>query len=131
MSVLAIIIMFAAAPMMRVFNVGPGTPLETYSVQWMQLLGAAMFPSAFHIAMVGLLQGSGATMTSLKINVWTTLFIQIPLAYVFGFVFDWGAWGVWLSFPVVFLAKAIFVFHAYRSGTWAVTGVRLSRPPKA
>lgn len=129
MSVLAIIIMVAAAPMMRVFNVAPGTPLEMYSVQWMQLLGIAMFPSAIHIALVGLLQGAGATMTSLKINVWTTVFVQIPLAYVFGFAFDWGAWGVWLSFPVVFAAKAVFVLHAYRTETWAVTGVRLPRKP--
>ena len=126
MSVLAAIIMIAAAPMTRVFNVAPGTPLEMYSVQWMQLLGLAMFPSAFHIALVGLLQGSGATMTSLKINIWTTFLIQIPLSYVFGFVFDWGAWGVWLGFPFVFAAKAVFAFVAYRSGKWAVTGVRFS-----
>lgn len=126
MSVLAIIIMVAAAPMTRIFNVAEGTPLETYCVQWMQLLGVAMFPSAFHIALVGLLQGSGATMTSLKINIWTTFLIQIPLSYLFGFAFDWGAWGVWLGFPVVFAAKAIFAFAAYRSEKWAVTGVRLS-----
>jgi putative MATE family efflux protein len=127
MSVLAAIIMIAAAPMTRVFNVDSGTPLETYSVQWMQLLGLAMFPSAFHIALVGLLQGSGATMTSLKINIWTTFVIQIPLSYVFGFVFGWGAWGVWLGFPFVFAAKAIFAYGAYRRGSWAVTGVRLAR----
>ncbi len=127
MSVLAIIIMVAAAPMTRVFNVAPDTPLETYSVQWMQLLGLAMFPSAFHIALVGLLQGSGATMTSLKINIWTTFLIQIPLSFAFAFVFDWGAWGVWLGFPFVFVAKAVFAYVAYRSDKWAVTGVRLRR----
>jgi Na+-driven multidrug efflux pump len=66
-------------------------------------------------------------MTSLKINVWTTVFIQIPLAYVFGFTFDWGAWGVWLSFPVVFAAKAVLVLLAYRRGAWAVTGVRIAK----
>lgn len=125
MSILAVIIMLAAAPMTRVFNVAPGSALETYCVQWMQLLGLAMFPSAIHIALVGLLQGSGATMTSLKINVWTTVVVQVPLAYVFGFVFDGGAWGVWLSFPVVFLSKAILVLYAYRAEKWAVTGVRI------
>ena len=125
MSALAIIIMLAAAPIIRVFDVRPGTDLETYCVQWMQLLGISMFPSAIHIALVGLFQGSGATMTSLRINIWTTFLIQIPLSYVFGFVFDWGAWGVWLGFPFVFVAKAIFAAIAYRTGTWAVTGVRI------
>jgi putative MATE family efflux protein len=127
MSVLAIIIMFAAGTMVRVFDVQPGTPFHTYCVQWMQLLGIAMFPSAIHIAFVGLLQGSGSTMTSLKINIWTTVFLQIPLSYIFGFTFGWGAWGVWLAFPVVFAAKAVLAFFAYRSGKWAITGVRIRK----
>lgn len=126
MSVLALVIMLTAAPTLRIFNVEPGTALETYGVQWMELLGLAMFPSAFHIALVGLLQGSGATMTSLKINIWTTFVIQIPLSYLFGFVFGWGAWGVWLGFPFVFAAKALLAYAAYRSEKWAITGVRLS-----
>lgn len=129
MSALAIIIMVAAAPMVHIFDVKPGTSFETYCVQWMQLLGIAMFPSAVHIALVGLLQGSGATMTSLKINIWTTFLIQIPLSAIFGFAFGWGAWGVWLAFPVVFAAKAAFALVAYRQGAWAVTGVRIPKKP--
>ena len=130
MSVLAIIIMLFAAPMMRIFDVQPGSSLEMYGVQWMELLGWAMFPSAIHLSFVGLLQGAGATMTSLKINIWTTVFIQIPLSYIFGFTLEMGAWGVWLAFPIVIVTKAALALVAYRSEKWAVTGVRIAPPAK-
>jgi Na+-driven multidrug efflux pump len=90
----------------------------------MRVLGLAMLPAAVHITMFGLLQGAGATTTSLRINIVTTI-AQVPLAYVLGFTFDLGAFGVWLSFPIAIAAKAALVVVAYRSDTWAVTGVRV------
>jgi putative MATE family efflux protein len=123
MWVLAALIVIAAHPLVHIFDVNGG-PLEDYSVEWMRWLGLAMLPAAIHIAMVGLLQGAGATMTSLRINLITTL-LQVPLAYVLGFALDLGATGVWLSFPISFCAKAALVLSAYRRGKWAVTGVRM------
>jgi len=127
MTVLAVAVLAAARPLVHVFDVQPGTPLEAYSVEWMRLLGYAMLPAAVHISMVGLLQGAGATMTSLKINIWTTLALQVPLAFVLGFGFDLGVFGVWLSFPIAFVAKAALAYAAYRSESWAVTGAHVAR----
>jgi Na+-driven multidrug efflux pump len=70
------------------------------------------------------MQGSGATMTSLRINFWTML-LQVPLAYVLAFTLGFGAAGVWLSFPIAFVGKAGLAFTAYRGNKWAVTGVRM------
>jgi len=131
MSALAIAIFLAAHPLAHIFDVRGGTPLEEYTVEWMRILGVAMIPSAVQIAFLGLLQGSGATRTSLRINLWSTLAIQVPLAYLFGFTFDLGAFGVWLSFPIVFVAKALLSFLAYQRGKWAVTGVRIPAPAAA
>jgi putative MATE family efflux protein len=131
MSALAIAIIFAAYPLSHIFDVKPGTPLEAYTVEWMRILGYAMIPSALQIAFVGLLQGAGATRTSLRINIWTTLLIQIPVAYVLGFPLDHGAFGVWLSFPIVFVAKAALNYIAYKREKWAVTGVRIPAAPVA
>jgi putative MATE family efflux protein len=131
MSALAVAIFLAAHPLAHIFDVRGGTPLEEYTVEWMRILGVAMIPSAIQIAFVGLLQGSGATRTSLRINLWSTLAIQVPLAYLFGFTFDLGAFGVWLSFPIVFVAKALLGFLAYKRGKWAVTGVRIPAPAAA
>jgi Na+-driven multidrug efflux pump len=74
---------------------------------------------------MGVLQGSGATRTSLRINAWLTLTIQIPLAAVLGFPLGLGALGVWLSFPLVSVVRASAIYVAYRRGSWAVTGVGL------
>src|SRR5690606_23672515 len=101
-----------AHPMVRVFDVVPGTPLEEHSVDWMRILGYTMLPASVNIALMGLLQGSGATKLSLRINILSTLLVQVPLSFIFGFVFGWGAIGVWLGFPVSAVAKAAF--------SWAV-----------
>jgi Na+-driven multidrug efflux pump len=113
----------------HIFDVATGSPLESYSVQWMRLLGYAMLPTGLNVALMGLFQGSGATKTSLAMNFWGTMAVQVPLAIVFGFVLDLGAWGVWLSFPVSIVAKCGFGIVAYRRGKWAVTGLTPRHPP--
>jgi putative MATE family efflux protein len=125
MSVLALAIMIAAYPLVRIFDVGAGTPLERYSVEWMRVLGFAMIPAGLTIALTGVLQGAGATRTSLRINVWTMLFVQIPLAGLLGFALELEALGVWLSFPIAFVGRALAIYVAYRRDRWAVTGVGL------
>jgi Na+-driven multidrug efflux pump len=128
MCALALAIIFAAYPLSHIFDVKPDTHLEAYTVEWMRILGYAMVPSAIHIALVGLLQGSGATRTSLRLNLWTTIIVQIPVAYVLGFVCHLDALGVWLSFPISFAVRAMLYFIAYKREKWAVTGVRIPTP---
>ncbi len=124
---LALAIVIAAHSLVGIFDVKEGTQLEIYAVEWMRLLGLAMLPAAINIALVGMLQGAGATRTSLRINIWTTLLIQIPLAALLGFGFGLDEFGVWLSFPLSFVAKAAGTYLAYRSENWAVTGVTVRR----
>jgi Na+-driven multidrug efflux pump len=91
----------------------------------MRVLGVAMLPAGISIALTGVLQGSGATRTSLRITMWTTFLVQIPLALLLGLLLDLGALGVWLSFPLTFVARASVIYLAYQRGRWAVTGVEL------
>jgi putative MATE family efflux protein len=128
MTALAIPIVLAAHPLVQVFDVKAGTPLELYAVEWMRLLGYSMVPTGINVALVGLLQGSGSTRTSLRINVWSTLAIQVPVAWLLGFTLDLGAFGVWLSFPIAFVAKVALCYGAYRQEKWAVTGARIAAP---
>lgn len=124
---LALLIVIAAHSLVTVFDVKQGTDLEIYAVEWMRLLGLAMAPAAINIALVGMLQGAGATRTSLRINIWTTLLVQIPLAAVLGFGFGLDEFGVWLSFPLSFVAKAAGSYLAYRGEKWAVTGMTVRK----
>jgi putative MATE family efflux protein len=123
MVALALVIVAAAHPLFGLFTGARGTPLEDYTVEWMRVLGLAMLPSAINISFMGLFQGSGATMTSLRINFWSTLAIQVPLAGLLGFALDEGALGVWMSFPAAACLKAGLQYIAYRKEKWAVTGV--------
>jgi Na+-driven multidrug efflux pump len=91
----------------------------------MYILGVAMLPAGANMAFIGVLQGSGATRISLKINFWSTLAIQVPLAFLLGFVLELDAFGVWLSFPIAFAAKAALGYYEFKKGKWAVTGVRI------
>lgn len=123
MAALGLAIVAAAFPLVHLFDVRPDTALEGFSVEWMRLLGVSLLPAGVNMALVGLLQGAGATRTSLRINAWTTFGVQVPLAYLLAFPLGLAQTGVWLTFPIVFATKAIVVYVAYRRERWAVTGV--------
>jgi Na+-driven multidrug efflux pump len=107
------------------FEITAGTELHTLTVLWLKVLGYSMPIFGLHIALVGLLQGSGATWTSLGINFTTTIGIQIPLALFLGFSMGLGPLGIWMSFPLSFLAKAALELVAYRRGGWAKLGTTI------
>lgn len=123
MTVLALILVVWAQPIVALFDVPANTPLSDFSVTWIRMLGFSMPLAGWQIAMGGLLQGAGATKVSLRINLLTTLFFQIPASAILGFVVGWGAFGVWLAFPVSFVLRIWLTDRAYRSNVWAKVGV--------
>lgn len=125
MTSLAVVIVVFVYPIVGIFDVAPGTPLETYSVEWIRLLGYGMPIVGVYIAFVGMLQGSGATATSLRINFFSTIIFQIPLSALLGFTFGLGTWGIWIGFPISFVLKAAMNFAAYKRGDWAKVGLRV------
>jgi Na+-driven multidrug efflux pump len=122
MSAIAIVLVLGADPIVRIFDVDPATALGRYSIEWIRLLGYAMPATGLHIAYTGVLRGSGATWTSLYINLATTI-IQVPMSAVLGFSLGWGAWGVWAAFPASFVLKAALSYYYVRRGRWAKVGV--------
>ena len=123
MSTLAISIVITAPLLVRVFDVDPSTGLGEYAVHWMRILGYGMPIVGIHIGLVGLLQGAGATRTSLRINLIGTVLVQVPLGAIFAYWCDWGVIGVWVSFPASFVVKAALSVAAYKAGHWANVGL--------
>jgi len=121
---LALVIVGAAGPLVELFDIPPGTPIYDYSVMWMQLLGYGMPLVGYYISFVGMLQGSGQTRRSLRINLWTTFAFQIPASYILGFTLGMGVWGVWAGFPLSFLIKAVWGTYEYKAEHWAKVGAR-------
>lgn len=127
MIALALAIALAAAPLVTIFDVAPDSKVGAYAIEWLHILGYAMVPAAINIALIGVLQGSGATRTSLRINVWATIAIQIPVALLLGFGLGLDEQGVWWSVPIGFVAKAALNYIELKRERWAVTGVRITR----
>jgi len=124
MTTLGLGLIALAAPIVRIFDVDPASRLGELSIVWMECLGYGLPIVGFYIAFVGLLQGSGATKTSLRINLLTTLVFQIPASYVLGFTLGLGPFGIWVAFPLGFVLKAGLGLREYRRGEWAKLGAR-------
>ena len=122
MSALAFLIVGFSAPIVSLFSVDPSGSVGTYAQIWMTQLGVSMPIVGIWVALVGTFQGSGDTRTTLRINTLATLAAQIPLSFLLGVGLGWGAWGVWVAFPLSFAIKVVLGALAYRRGTWAVTG---------
>ena len=121
MSSMGLAIVAFSGQIVALFDIPPGE-LADYAVLWLEILAASMPVVGIYIALVGLLQGSGATRESLRINIFMTLLFQIPMSYLLGFTFGLGAMGVWGAVPLAFAGKAVWGFFAYRSERWAQTG---------
>jgi putative MATE family efflux protein len=106
------------------FDVPPGTDLYDYSVLWMKMLGYCMPVVGVYISFGGMLSGSGATRTTLRINSWITFLFQIPASWLLGFPLGLGIFGIWVAFPVAFGIKAVWGWWEYRRGLWAKVGAR-------
>lgn len=125
MGALGAIIVALSGPIVGIFDVDPASGVGAYSVLWMKVLGYAMPIFGVHVAFIGLLQGSGATQTSLRINFLATIFVQIPLSAILAFPLAMAAFGVWISFPIGFVIKTLLEWVAYRSGRWARVGAHV------
>ncbi len=114
-----------AGPLVALFDAPPGSALELLSIEWILILGYGMPIYGFHVAWMAVLQGSGATGTSLRINIISTLALQLPIGWLLAFPFDLGVAAVWWSFNIGFALKAILEGMAYKAGGWAKTGVHV------
>ena len=119
---LGAVIIFGERELLALFDIQQGTRLFTLSAEWMRLLGYGMPIVGIHMAFIGLFRGAGATQTSLAINVFGTIAIQIPLSWFLGFPMGLGTFGVWAGFPLSFFAKAGLGMYFYRRGAWAKVG---------
>jgi Na+-driven multidrug efflux pump len=94
---------------------------------WMRVLGYGMLPTGIVVALSGVLQGAGATGTTLRISI-AAVVVQLPIAWWLGFPLGLGPFGVWLTFLVVWGGlRAALLALAYRRGAWAVVGVKAAR----
>lgn len=122
MTTLAVVLIVLAEPIVGLFDIDPASELGRYSIMWLTLLGYGMPVVGTSITFGGMLQGAGETRTSLRINAWVTLAMQIPASFVMGIGLGWGAWGIWAAFPASFGVRAVWGYIEYKRERWAREG---------
>lgn len=126
MSTLGLFFIAFASPMVAIFfDVGVGTVTHTHAVTWIRVLGCSMPIVGVWLAYAGLLHGSGATFTALRINATTTLLVQVPTSAILGMVLGLGPLGVWIGLPAGELLKVWLGHRAFKAEAWALTGVQV------
>lgn len=125
MSTLAVLIVGFEDSLILLFDVPLDRPLAGYIRTWMRVLGLCMPLAGIYISFVGMFQGAGATRISLRINLWATLAVQIPLSFLLGFPLGLSTLGVWAGFPLGFVVKAALGAVHWRRGAWAVEGAKV------
>jgi putative MATE family efflux protein len=126
-AVMSVIPLFIALPsdaVLALFDVDPAGAMGGYATTWIRILGLCMPLAGVHVALAGAFQGAGATPLSLRLNLASTLLVQIPASYLLGVQAGLGPLGVWLGFPLGFVARSGLAVWTYADGAWLRARVR-------
>ena len=66
----------------------------------------------------GALQATGDVTYQLIVNQLSGWLISVAGSYLFGIVFGWGLYGVWLAFALDEMARGLILLIRWRSGKW-------------
>ena len=77
----------------------------------------------------GIITGSGHTIISALGGIASSLAFRIPLAILFGVVWDKGMWGLGIAAPAATVSTTLILFIYYMSGRWKYNTVVKSQLP--
>jgi len=66
----------------------------------------------------GALQATGDVTYQLIVNQLSGWIVSVGGAYLFGIVFGWGLYGVWIAFALDEMTRGLILLHRWRSGKW-------------
>lgn len=102
--------------LVRVFNTHPEVVRIGARLMWV----AAVFQVFDAVAMVatGALNGSGDTVFTMWMSMVSKWLVLVPSAYLFGYVFEWGATGAWMGLTVEILVYAVVALARFSGNRW-------------
>ncbi len=84
----------------------------------LRIAGFAQIFYAVGVVLANALQAGGKTFYVMKSEVITNLFIFVPLAYLFGVVFNGGLTWAWTALPLYILIYSAVIYKKYDKGEW-------------
>ena len=115
-TVLAAVMLSMTGPLVATFGIAPESPSWSYTHDWIRILAAGMPITGAYLACLGTLQGLALTSTAFRINLLSSILVQLPLGFLLAFAFHLGAVGVWLAFPIAYVPRLLLSWWALRSG---------------
>jgi putative MATE family efflux protein len=119
MSAMGVVFFVFAEPIMQFAASGDDKPaIVAAGVDALQLIAVIQPPLAIGFVMAGILRGAGDTrfpMFSTSVTMWL---LRVPLAYLFGVVFDWGLQGIYIAMLLDTVALMLLNLWRYRQGAW-------------
>lgn len=109
------LVMFVfAEPFIRFFTAD--SRVIAIAMSLIPLLIFYQFADAMQICYANILRAAGRAVSMMRIAVISYLLVNIPVAYVLGFVFGWGVRGIFFAFFVgLFVAASLFYRECRRS----------------
>jgi MATE family multidrug resistance protein len=84
----------------------------------LRIAGIAQIFYASGVVLANGLQAAGRTVYVMRAEVITNLLIFVPLAYLFGVIFNLGLMGAWLALPIYILVYSTSIFAKFYSKDW-------------
>jgi len=84
----------------------------------LKFIGFLQFIDAFCFTLWFALTGAGDTRIPAIFDILNHWIVFVPLCYFLGIYCGYGYWGAWVSFGIMLLFIAIFMFWRFKTGKW-------------
>lgn len=71
------------------------------------------FGDGMQVTFANALRGLGDVKKLMKYSFFAYIVISLPLSYVFGIIFEWGAFGIWMGFPFGLTTAALLYLRRF------------------
>jgi len=116
MSLVMLLFLFFARPIISIFNSNP--VVVQYGAQALQIIGSGYIFYGIGMVMIQALNGSGDTKTPTWINFAGFWLFQIPFAYLMAKGFSMGPQGAFIAVPVAETLIAVAAYYYFKKGKW-------------
>lgn len=119
MSLVTLIFVFFALPIIRIFTNDPA--VQEVGALALRIIGTGYIFYGIGMVMIQALNGAGDTKTPTWINLICFWFFQIPLAWLLAKTSGWGPVGAFIAIPVAETVIAAAGYWLFKKGKWKKT----------